>query len=63
VNDPGARDADGARACFGVVHTTVPGDTLSLLLRGQIAGAYAPRCDMIGAAFRVLKQAARSLVK
>jgi len=51
VNDPGSRDQQPSRACFGVVHATVPGDSFFVRMAGRlqavIARAYSVCIDAI----------------
>ena len=51
VNDPGSRDQQRSRTCFGVVHATVPGDSFFVRMAGRlqavIARAYSVCIDAI----------------
>lgn len=51
MNDPGSREEQRSRACLGVVHATVPGDSFFVRIAGRlravIARAYSVCIDAI----------------
>jgi hypothetical protein len=41
VNDPGSLEEQRSRACFGVVHATVPGDPFFVRMAGRLQAVIA----------------------
>jgi len=61
VNDPGSRDENHSRTCFGVVHATVPGDSVVVRLRsGCTAGSHV-RKRLLYAIVRLVSSAQNAL--
>src|SRR5688572_7887345 len=67
VNDPGSRDENRSRACFGVVHATVPGDSVLVRWRsGCTAGSHVRTRSAVrdrAARFECSKRAGQWLVE
>lgn len=61
MNDPGSRDENRSRTCFGVVHATVPGDSVLVRLwSGCTAGSHV-RKRLLYAIVRLVSSAQNAL--